>query len=182
MPTFFHENGKDKSEIDYILTKANPKLIFEPPTDMQKDPVNLSGHTSLSITLAVAANSSPKGVTVSVNPKWITCNIGLYKETARNNLRKSFGNRNLQSNSMYDVHCQIRDLTNVLKSAAKTSIPRYKTEIVKKKLKPHCKWTPDIYAAIRECRRSWGEWKAAGQPDQEAAPNYFISMNLLRPT
>ena len=57
-PTFFHENGKDKSEIDYILIKADSDLISEPTTVMQKDPVNLSDHTSLGITLTVSAKSS----------------------------------------------------------------------------------------------------------------------------
>ena len=117
-PTFFHENGKDKSEIDYILTKADSNLISEPTTVMQKDPVNLSDHTSLGITLMVSTKSScSQRATVSVKPKWNTCNVGLYREAVRNNLRKSFGNKILRSNSMYDVHCQIRDLTTALKFA-----------------------------------------------------------------
>ena len=81
---------------------------------------------------------------------------------------------------MYDILCQIKDLTAALKSANELSILRYKPENVKRKLKFHCKWTPDKHAAIRECRRKWGEWKAAGQPDQEAAPDYFISMKSAK--
>lgn len=180
-PTFFHDNGKDKSEIDYILTSSSEDLISEPTSVMQKDPINLSDHTSLQISLQMDFETSPsQKLTITVKPKWLTCNVRLYKETVRNNLRSSFGERNQNSNSLYDVQCQIRELTSVLKSATEKSIPRYKPEIVKEKLKPQQKWTPDVYAAIRNCRRTWGEWKAAGQPDEALAPNYHRSMKTAK--
>ena len=180
-PTFFHENGKDKSEIDYIFTKSSQDLISETTSVMQKDPLNLSDHTSLHITLkTVFEINTPQKVTISVKPKWHTYNVQLYKETVKNSLRNFFGMRNQNSNCIYDIQCQIRDLTRILKPATEMSIPRYKPEIVKKQLKPQCRWTPDIYAAIRECRRTWGDWKSAGQPDEALAPNYHNSMKSAK--
>ena len=90
-PTFFHENGKDKSEIDYIFTRSS-QLMSETTSVMQKDPQNLSDHTSLHITLkTVFEINTPQKVTISVKSKWHACNVQLYKETVKNSLRNSFG-------------------------------------------------------------------------------------------
>ena len=47
LPTFFHENGKDTSEIDYIFTKARNLIISKPTIVKEKNSLNLSDHTHL---------------------------------------------------------------------------------------------------------------------------------------
>ena len=150
-PTFFHENGKDTSKIDYIFTKARNLIISKPTIVKEKNSLNLSDHTHLEIELKFDyETATPQNITIPVKPKWQTCNVQLYRKTVEEGLRESF-RRNQTSDSIYDLHCQIRDLTNVMKDATEQSIPKYKSHIVKKANKTQHKWNSDIHLAIREC-------------------------------
>ena len=52
-PTFFHGNGKDVSEIDYIFTKGAHSILQLPITVVDKPPHNLSDHTMLTGKLSI---------------------------------------------------------------------------------------------------------------------------------
>ena len=119
-PTFFHENGKDTSTIDYILTKFHQLSVTRNTTVREKDPLNLSDHTALELEIDFDFNTrSPKKISISVNPKLQSCDV---HRGIRNSLQSI-----KESTSMYDIQCQTRDLTNILKDATLQSIPNYKT-------------------------------------------------------
>ena len=47
-PTFFHGNGRDNSEVDYLLTKCEQNMILKPTTVAENSSSNLFDHTMLS--------------------------------------------------------------------------------------------------------------------------------------
>ena len=67
-----------------------------------------------------------------------------------------------------------------MKEATVRSIPKYKPQIVKKQSKTQHKWNPDIPAAIRECRKSWGDWKSARKPGMNTATDYHLRMKSAK--
>ena len=81
---------------------------------------------------------------------------------------------------MFDVQCQIRTLTDILKSATEYSIPNYKPEIYKKQTKNQPRWGTDVYSAVCESRRKWGEWKKVGKPERSADPVHLEQMKKVK--
>ena len=117
--TFFHENNKDESEIDYIFTNCDQNLILKPTTVAERNHLNLSDHTLLSIDIKMNFEAqSVKKIKISVRPKWASCNVHLYKETVRRWIRNSFHDTQAAT-SMYDLQCQIRTLTDILRGQQK---------------------------------------------------------------
>ena len=93
---------------------------------------------------------------ISARPKWSFCDVQLYKESVRKWIRNSFHSVQTTDN-VFDIQCQIRTLTEILRTAKESSIPNYKPDICKKQTKNQQKWSPDVYSAIRNSRRKWGE-------------------------
>ena len=84
------------------------------------------------------------------------------------------------TDSVFDTQCQIRTLTDILRTATESSIPNYNPEIYKKQTKNQQRWGPDVYSAIRNSRRKRGEWKQAGKPDRSADPVHFDEMKSAK--
>ena len=178
--TFFHGNGRDDSETDYILTKCEQNLILKPTTVAENSSSKLSDHTTLSMDIKMDFESqNPQKIKISVRPKWSSFDVQLYKEAVRKWIITSFHN-DQTTDSIFDIHCQIRMLTDILKAATEYSIPNYKPEIYKKQIKNLHRWSPDVYSAIRKSRRKWGEWKKAGKPDRSADPVHFDEMKKAK--
>lgn len=130
-PTFFHENGRDSSEIDYILTKCHSTIFQGPTKVVGKHPLNLSDHVLVSANLNVRhCTKKIDSVSIHVKPKWHKCDLDLFKESVRTHIQQSFLCKH--TSSAYDIHCQIRDLTDILKNAAELSIPGYSAIQVKR--------------------------------------------------
>ena len=92
-------------------------------------------------------------IKISVRPKWSSCDVHLYKESIRNWIRNSF--HSVQTtDSIFDIECQIRMITDILKAITECSIPNYKPEIYKKQTKNMQRWSPEVYSAIRNSRRA----------------------------
>ena len=178
-PTFFHENGRDTSEIDYILTKCHSAVIQSPITVEDKQPLNLSDHTLLSTKLCISYSIKHKeSEIVPVKPKWHKRNLGLFKETVHTLIHQSFLHK--VTNSPYDLHCQIRCLTDILKSATEISIPGYtSTKLMTTKPKSR-KWNSQVTEAISMSRKVWGDWKMAGKPDKEDNPDLHNSIKAAK--
>ena len=85
-----------------------------------KHPFNLSDQTLLSSELCVSYCIKRKeSISVPVKPKWHKCDMGLRKRCTF--IQQSFLRK--VTDSPYDVHCQVRYLTDILKSATEISIP-----------------------------------------------------------
>ena len=165
-PTFFHGNGKDVSEIDYIFTKGAHSILQLPISVEDKPPHNLSDHTMLTGKLSITYRLRQKNLlTIPVKPNWHKCNQYLFQESVRIQIQQSFLSQH--TSSAYDIHCQIRDLTDILKTATEVSIPGFSTKMVKKMSQKPRKWNPQITTAIRNSRKVWGDWKNAGRPSKD---------------
>ena len=129
---FFHGNGRDTSEIDYILTKCEQNMILKPTTVAENSSSNLSDHTMLSVDIKMDFEShKAQKIKIPARPKWSSCDVQRYKESVRKSIRNSF--RSPQTtDSAFDIQCQIRTLTDILRTATESSIPNYKPEIYKK--------------------------------------------------
>ena len=97
-------------------------------------------------------------IKISARQKWSSCGVQLYKESVLKWIRNSF--HSVQTtDSVFDIQCQIRTLTDILRTTTESNIPNNKPEIYKKQTKNQQRWSPDVYSAIRNSRRQWGEWK-----------------------
>ena len=149
----------DSSEIDYILTKCDPAVIQTTVED--KRPLNLSDHIMLSVRLLISyCLKQRQCVIIPVKLKWHKCDQILFKESVRTQIQQSFLCQH--TNSAYDIECQIRTLTDILKAGAE-NIPGYTAEMVKKTSQKPRKWNLQIYGAIRVSQsmgRLENGWKA----------------------
>ena len=104
-------------------------------------------------------------LTIPVKPNWHKCNQYLFQESVRIQIQQSFLSQH--TSSAYDINCQIRDLTYILKTATEVSIPGFSTKMVKKMSQKPRKWNPQITTAIRNSLKVWGDWKNAGRPSKD---------------
>ena len=89
-PTFSHGNGRDNSEIDYILTKCEQNMILKPNTVAENSSSNLSDHTMLSVDIKMDFESQKaQKIKISARPKWSSCYVQLYEESVRKWIRNS---------------------------------------------------------------------------------------------
>ena len=123
--------------------------------------------------------AKPQDITIAVKPKWQAGDIQLHRKSVEEGLKESL-HRIQTSDRIYDLHCQIRDLTFVCKDATVQSIPKYKPYKVKRQTKTQHKWNPDIHSAIRECRKTWGDWKIAEKPEKSLESEHHLRMKTAK--
>ena len=94
-PTFFHHNGKYKSQIDYFLfdnnamTKLNPAVSILP---MQA--TNTSDHTLVTARIQMKVKKSAlRPVKIITKPKWNNCDTNLYKAAISEEIQKGTSNK-----------------------------------------------------------------------------------------
>ncbi|MES9884558.1 MAG: reverse transcriptase family protein [Sedimenticola sp.] len=166
-PTFYHENGRDCAELDYILCCNKARLIVEHvwvETD-EKSSSNTSDHKAVAAVLKVRVKpNEKKTVMQKTKPKWDKCSKPDYLEYIENTLRPF-----KEPNSELDLLQEIGHFSATLKGATRHSIPNHKTHI---KRKPNTTrvWSQNIDEALKASKKAWWRWRLAGKPTSSKHP------------
>ena len=85
-PTFFHHNGKYKSQIDYFLFKSTEHLNASVKIK-EMDALNTSDHTLVLATVGVdVKRAAPKAAKILTKPRWEKCDHNIYKDCIQNEI------------------------------------------------------------------------------------------------
>ena len=120
-PTFYHHNGKDKSQIDYFLVKESTVKAIHKSVIKDLEASNTSDHTC--ILLELNTNLSEKkfktnNKTFIPRPKWKDCDVETYKSTVEEFVKNR--DKNISTEK------KIEQITNILHKAGSRSIPKYR--------------------------------------------------------
>ncbi|WAR28896.1 LOW QUALITY PROTEIN: LORF2-like protein, partial [Mya arenaria] len=170
-PTFFHHNGRDTAQIDYIFTNLENTTI----RIKEHESTNTSDHTLVlcSVPCTLSNNHSNKKLTNSNlrKPKWHKCHKSTYQNVTENLLNTE--RISIPSSSPSLIELDIIHLENVLHSATNEAIPGHQ----KPTSKPRGKgiWSPEIQAASRRAKVAFGRWKDGGK-SRDTSNNLYSEM------
>ena len=181
-PTFFHHNGKDQAQIDYVLSDiSNIKVYIA-----EHDGMNTSDHTLVHCTIPFKPasnkhqNSSSQIISTLKKPRWHKCNVPTYQNCI-NSLINMEHAQPTKSPSQIDL--DLIHLENVLHEATNRSIPGHDKPTTNTKGKGI--WSPDIQRASRNAKKAFWLWKSGGRirdPTHILFINMKNSKKLLRQT
>ena len=130
-PTFYHHNGKDHAQIDYIFylpTNTDAEKTHTFHTQIHPvHPINTSDHTAITAKISLYTNISRETNTNKESnkleptfqkPRWTKCDKLLYKNTVDNLLKDANINTNTESNTLLGV--EISKLETILQHATET--------------------------------------------------------------
>ena len=150
-PTFFHHNGKYKSQIDYFLFKSTEHLNASVKIK-EMDALNTSDHTLVLATVGVdVKRAAPKAAKILTKPRWEKCDHNIYKDCIQNEIN------NLEKEHQ-PVNFKIKQLDQMLHKAGAKAIPKYRKI---KSLKTCGKgiWNSKISQKSKEAKRANWQWK-----------------------
>ena len=165
VPTFYHVNGKDVVEIDYILSNEKAKFLANTVRVESYRESNVSDHIPVYTILKIRTmNKTLKPVTVKLKPKWDKGDKNAYEDFVSRQLN-SFNTPQTE----YDFILSLRQLTATLKRAAYVSIPNHKTnkEII---CGPKRIWNPESSEALKTYKETWWQWRQSGEPSDKDHP------------
>ena len=163
--TFFHENNRDRSTIDYIFVKASQGLNCSDTTVLELDPTNTSDHTSVGMNIELNIKKSAKTPQhpILVNPKvnWAKCDLKVYRDTIREGLHSI--QQLTESNTSAELLWTVHQLNDIMTRAGEEATGK-KTSKRKKSKKGQKLWNNKISKAVAESKKAHWEWKSAGSP------------------
>ena len=122
VPTFFHVNGDDEAEIDYILLNKKAKPLVKTVRVDNYTVSNTSDHVPVYIILNIkAVSKNLKPVSVKMKPRWENCNKLAYKEY----IAKYIPTFHLPT-SNFELIMSLGRFILVLKDAVFASIPNHR--------------------------------------------------------
>ncbi|MES9904845.1 MAG: reverse transcriptase domain-containing protein [Sedimenticola sp.] len=166
-PTFFHENGRDCAELDYVLCCEKALTMIE-STEVESgshSSCNTSDHKAVTAVLKIKVHSEKRNPVIhKTKPKWDKCDKAEYTSYIEENLR-TFD----RPESEFEMIQTLGHFSSILKEATSHSIPNHKTH-VKKKYRKTRLWSPGIASAVKECKQAWWKWRISGKPTSSKHP------------
>ena len=190
-PTFYHHNGKDHAQIDYIFylptnTEAEKTHTFH--TQIHPvHPINTSDHTVITAKISLYTNisretntnkESNKPEPTFQKPRWTKCDTLLYKNTVENLLKDANINTNTESNTLLGL--EISKLETILQHATELSIEGHKTHASKTKTRGRGKWNCEIAEASQQSKAIHKKIKESGNAGKELIEQQKEAKKKLR--
>ena len=146
--TFHHHNGKDKSQIDYILFKGKTLNLQPRVSIIPFDAINTSDHTLIKVEITTQISKlAPKSAKIYTKPAWDKCNSDEYKTIRQTEIGK---HKNTIKLSVAD---RIAKLENTLHKAGRKSIPKYRRLKTLKSVDTGI-WNRNIDQASKEAKKA----------------------------
>ena len=192
-PTFFHHNGKDNAQIDYIFhiqSYFNLNITNIEPTKIHPmHPLNTSDHTTISSKILLNENMSttatPQQNKMNTEtektfqkPRWAKCDSAVYNATVQKKVQETSIDFETKSDSILGL--EIRKLETIMLSATTRSIEGHKPLATSKKTKGRGKWNKDIAQASQDSKAIHREIKKSGAASKEQAQKQKEAKRRLR--
>jgi hypothetical protein len=169
--TFHHENGKDKSAIDYIFIKPSTSIVIEDTKTHDMDPVNTSDHAPVGVRVKHVRRQKGSGkekqqqASTSTKVIWEKCNTEVYKQSILEGLQSMPKLGETEFESLW----AITHLNDILLRASDEACGPKPRQHKKSKggIRP---WNPRISSAIAASKKAHREWKRAGSPKNPNHP------------
>ncbi|KAK3087363.1 hypothetical protein FSP39_005046 [Pinctada imbricata] len=165
-PTFYHHNGKDTAQLDYIFLKSKHPTSLNNQENIYKihpmHPLNTSDHTTVSIHIGITNNAVPNtsiykdhGKAVNMQrtfqkPKWNKCDRNTYRTSVETLLKEEKLNIDQDSNGLLGL--EISKLENILLKATTTAIEGHHTYSKVRKPRGKGKWNKEIADASKKSK------------------------------
>ena len=161
-PTFFHNDGTNNSQIDYIL-QGTAGLIHSVRI-AEHSPLNTSDHTLVEAILMEQLRVGPppkaKPVTnLHRKPNWKKCDLVKYETEILKAIKTS--TLHLQDLSTEEVELALTEANQLMLNAARKSIPHHHDKL---KTRGRKIWNEAISRACKAAKSSHWMWKLRGKP------------------
>jgi len=176
IPTYHHYNGKDNSQIDYVLQSAP---LIDKYLTFIREPLNTSTHDPVMVTFycnITAANVETERQSTR-KIKWNKVNISEYQSEFDKKITEIIPE---------DITMTTKNSEFIIKTICKTLVDSAEHQ---SGMKPHretanrCKkkrsWTPEINQAMKRSKSCFAKWKAEGKP-RDSQNRHFKSMKLSK--
>ena len=161
--SFFHVNGKDTAQSDYILLKQKDREMCTSYETISYGelPTNVSDHIPIKVTFNLALNACTRKRTVNDDARprrtvWAKIDTNKYRHLTNMHPKSTLG-------CNYDVNLAIYNMTEALNEAALVSyyIPPKKP---KKSKKGFDLWSPRIARLVKTSKEMHRKWVEVGSP------------------
>lgn len=169
LPTFYHDNKKDSSCIDYILGNKQALNAMKSYVNLGKHPWNTSDHVA--ITSRIKINLEPTPVPKQVSdqdrlpaprkPRWDKCDLDRYRETVEQALNQC----HWTEMSVDDMDLIIPKVASIMTDSATKCCPTKRPRKAKN-MKKRRMWNEQIKETMTKSKLSHWRWKEAGKPDK----------------
>ncbi|MES9880512.1 MAG: reverse transcriptase family protein, partial [Sedimenticola sp.] len=165
--TFFHENGKDNAEIDYILCSEKARNIVKTVIveDVGQSVLNTSDHIGVTAVMKIQPRilrTTP--IPQKTKPNWDKCDKRSYEQYIHEHLTPFKA-----PESEFEWTCVIGQFQSTIKEATRCSIPNYRPTR-KQTTRKNKLWNDKISDAVKSCKDAWWKWRLAGKPTSTLHP------------
>ena len=177
-PTFHHFNGSSVSRIDLVIHPAHQPCIIKDIAIDSRNPVNLSTHDAIVVTMDVSApvckpkDKQTAGQSIPRRIKWHKVDIQKYKDITEERITTMVAN----SDPDMPVEVDIIRLNNILTRSAAECAPPPKRPGKPKRFK----WSPLVKPLVETCKQEFHSWKEADRPTGPLRDNLTEAKRNLR--
>ena len=162
-PTFYHQAGTSKSQIDNILVQD--KSLISSYTILDKSPICSSAHAPVKATLTTAIHNVCQSVNQRqkkiVKLNWDRADRQLYRQSLVAEL-SSMNNKD-------SLDHLVSNITESLIRASNSSVPKRTVNLKG----PRWKASPKVEQSLKICKQLYSQWKLAGK-----IPNHIYHTQL----